>query len=1405
MICNEKSSCGVGLLASLDQKPSHENLKKALKALKNLEHRGGSNFTHKSGDGAGIMVDIPWSFFGYEKEQVAIATLFLPKKEKRRGEVLRTFENIFLNFGLEVLEYREVPIDNEEIAEDAAASAPVIKQAFIKRPHNCRTLSSFDRLLYSAKQMTRSSLFRDNNPHDFFFASLSCRTIVYKALTNSLQLPLFYKDLQNPNFKIKFALFHRRFSTNTVSTWDKVQPFRLIAHNGEINTINGNRSWAITREKSLGLRKEELIAHTQTSDSGSFNGMVEALKYRSSNHKLAEIISFLVPPARQKSNYYKFWSRAMEPWDGPALIGFCDGKMIGAHLDRNGFRPCRWGYTKDLFVLSSEAGSFEISGNEFIKKGSLSAGETIVINTTNGKMLFDDIDILEDYSDDLFNPRLKVLKYSEPKQPIPENINQKHLLFGYSKEDLTKFIGPMSKEGKEAIGSMGDTASLAALSQKKRSLFDFFYQDFAQVTNPPLDYIRESLVTDMSCYLCRKPNIFEPRELLPPPAGIEVDGPILSLGMMEEILSQEKQFKIKVINTTFNREDHLIGMKSALSRVSKECVEAIRYGTQIVVLSDREASPTHPPLDSLLVLRKIQLELNRRGIRMRSSLICDSGDVRNAHQLSVLVGNGATAVCPWLAMETIRQSSGLDEERNFLKALRSGLLRIMAKVGISVLRSYQGSGLFTPIGIGPKLTEEFFPNFESIIGGIEENHIIDRILSNAQSAEENSELENFFLFKEFPKETKGEVHSITNQTAKNVHSYLDGKEEKYNYKEVPVNIRDLLHVDYSKKLQKDDSHPSKKDILTRFGSGAMSFGAISAEAQKDIIIAMDSIGGRSNSGEGGENPYYWTEGISSTIKQIASGRFGVTAEYLRNGKEIQLKMAQGAKPGEGGQLMKKKVSEDIAKARFTDKGIDLISPPPMHDIYSIEDLKQLIFELKQLHPKAKVSVKLVSGKNIGNISVGVVKAGADIIQISGGEGGTGAASLLSMKHCGLPWEIGLNEVHKTLVKNKIRNRVELRVDGGIRSGKDIIVAACLGAEGYDFGKMILIAQGCIMARVCEKNTCPAGIATHDEKFKKRYNGSADKIVKLLDYIACEAVKELELLGLNSLGELIGETKYLKQNPLYKDTLRERNINLNFILNNSPKNLSTDTKDTEKTSKQKPTTLNLEITKKYFENLPLEFQLKSTDRAVGVHLMGELAEKSIQLRKENKTKASPTQNSLFNFKGCAGQGFGAFLQEGIEFRLDGEANDFVGKSMSGGVIRISSSYHTSIEDPIIGNTCFYGATGGKAFIQGSAGDRFAIRNSGLTATVGSVGYHACEYMTGGKIIILGKSGLNLGAGMTGGVIYSQLDLSTKINKDFIEQQLLNAEDKMFLEETLSQMNELNFSLERFYKYIPKTSE
>lgn len=1399
---NEKSSCGVGFVANRKNRFSHQTLQQALHALSCVEHRGACSADLVSSDGAGIMADIPFKLFGYEEGEVAVATIFAPHDCQRRRKSLQVFEDTFHFYGLKVLEYRVVPVDPTVLGPSARESMPYILHAFIKRPEHCRTDSSFDKLLFTAKQMTRTKEKAEGIVREFFFASLSARTIVYKALTRADDLKNFYTDLQNHDFKTRFALFHRRFSTNTKTSWDKTQPFRIIAHNGEINTITGNRSWAISREKYLGVPKDELLTRKQISDSGSLNEMVESLTYRSSIPFVEDILAIMIPPATHKNSFYKFWSRAMEPWDGPALITYSDGSSIGGRLDRNGFRPCRWMITENHLYVSSEAGSFEIDNSLIQAKGSLQAGNGIKMDLKRGKIHFRDPSCSRENYDADFEHRLEKLKPAILNE-ADQSFANLHL-FKYTREDIENLLVPMIAEGKEPIGSMGDTARPALFSDQPRSFFDYFYQNFAQVTNPPLDYIREKMVTDLNMYLGKRPNIFSPKELLPQFPGFETDTPLLSLGQMKTLRTvndSPSRIKTEEFDMTFNGDHGEVGFRSSIRKITKQAINAVRDGATILIITDRNATFRRPPIPSLLMLRALVNALNDSGLRLNASIVVDTAEVKNTHHFAAMVGFGATAVCPYKALEYARFTEHRstkhlppeEREQNLIRAFNSGLLKIMSKSGISVARSYQSSKQFTALGIGRELRDLFFPGLFSPIGGIDVKEVVRQILDHTGEAEQMDEDVkpiHTYQFKEHNRGERGEKHAMTNTRSKLVHKIVQNDEislsdpELYNeYLKLgedsdPVNIRNLFTFKSTGKTIDPESVEHRRNILKRFGSGAMSFGAISAESQRDIFLAMREIDGRSNSGEGGENPYYYTLGISGSVKQVASGRFGVTAEYLVAGDEIQIKIAQGAKPGEGGQLMGVKVNKDIAFARRSEPGFDLISPPPLHDIYSIEDLKQLIYELKQIKPDAKVNVKLVSGQNIGTIAVGVAKAGADVIHISGGDGGTGAATLTSMKHAGLPWEIGLLEVHKTLYAHGLREFIELRTDGGLHTGEDIVCAAILGAEGFDFGKLLLIAEGCIMARICEKNTCPRGIATHDPKFKAKYKGHKDHVIKMMKFLAEDVRRHLANIGASSLEEIIGRTDLLTLKQKHRQLVDERDIDLSGFM--EPERHSCKTKPNlfhegisdfnQKWVDKCRSVIESEGT------INLKSSIQTKDRAALATLSGAIAQKisskrMAEIREKGEAQSDHHYHGTVNieFNGSAGQGFGVFLTEGLNVKLRGEANDSVCKSMSGGFVVITPPKDAGFDpadNAIIGNCALYGATGGRLYVHGLAGDRFAVRNSGSVAVVEGTGLHPCEYMTNGTVAILGPVSNNAGAGMTGGVLYLRKNQLHQINDEYI---------------------------------------
>ena len=1410
----EHDSCGVGFVATRTCDYSHEILTEALNALRCVEHRGACGADLVTGDGAGIMADIPFDLLGYRRGEVAVASLFMPRAEERMNLSLEIFQSTFGFFGLEIIGYRDIPVDRSVLGEEGGRSMPSMKHAIIRRPRHCRTDASFDRLLYTAKQAVRTKQSERGINKEFYFTSLSGTTIVYKALTRADALDRFYLDLKDPRFRTRFALFHRRFSTNTRTSWDKAQPFRLIAHNGEINTIAGNRSRAFSREKSLGLRQDQLVTHAGISDSGSLNEMVEALMYRSSIPQIEDLLAIMMPPAHGQNDYYKFWSRAMEPWDGPAIIMYSDGRSIGARLDRNGFRPSRWVLTDETFYLSSEAGSFAIDESRIRGKGILHAGTGVKVDLTNGRIHFRDPSLSRENRDARFDPRtipVGSVTAADRGEPVTKF---RKTLFTLTQEELEKIVYPMAAEGKEPIGSMGDTARPNVFSSEPRPFFDYFYQNFAQVTNPPLDYLREKNITDLRVFLGRRPNIFFAKDLLPLEEALELPGPVLSLGQMRfvEALSHKRRSQSHIVPLIFpmifEREGGIRAFRPAVDALAAAVLQGVERGASVIVLSDETADYEHPPIPGLIGLRAVVRTLNESGVRLQTSIVVHSGEARTPHHIAALIGFGASAVCPYLALEIVRNDDSESfrrlspdvRERNYLNALESGLLKIMSKVGISVVQSYMSAKLFTAIGLGSELMENFFPGVPTPLGGIGYEELAMDILEKtalAADPEYADRLLHTYQFREHVRGTMGEKHAMTAARAAVVHRMVrDGVSDEARqdlYRQFvemgreaePVNIRHLFHiVPAGPPLAEVEVEP-RKEILSRFGSGAMSFGAVSAESQRDVILAMRQLGGRSNSGEGGENPYYEKEGITASTKQVASARFGVTAEYLVAGRELQIKIAQGAKPGEGGQLMSVKVDTDIARARHSLPHVDLISPPPLHDVYSIEDLKELIYELKQVHPAAQVSVKLVSGNGIGTIAVGVVKAGADIIYIAGGDGGTGAATLGSMKHAGLPWEFGLMEAHKALCENGLRGSVELRTDGGLLTGKDVVMAAVMGAEGFDFGKLLLVAEGCIMARICEKNTCPTGIATHDPKFKAKYKGSPEHVVRMLTIIADDVRGILAGLGVRNLREITGRTDLLCVSPAHAEFVTQRKLSLDFFLSDPPTPLP----ERVPGNADPVGVLNKRIlsdAKAAFGSgkpLHLAYPITTADRGVLATLSGELARR--RSGAGHHSGAQPEEIHI-EFTGSAGQGFGVFLVDGIHVVLNGEANDSVCKSMAGGSVVIrphARSTNEPGESAIIGHCALYGSTGGTLFVHGLAGDRFGVRNSGAVAVVEGTGLHACEYMTRGTIAILGPVSHNVGAGMTGGSVYLRRDQASMINTGYIVPRDMDESDRDQLRELI----------------------
>lgn len=1369
------------------------------------------------------MCDIPFELLGHEPGFVALGTFFLSHPAAQREEVLQHLKRVFAEAGIQVVEVRAVPVDTRVLGRIARSSLPQIVQVILQRPVFCRTERSFQTRLYFTHQSLRTQLRRAGLFEGFFTVSLSTRTVVYKALVTADKLRAFYPDLADPRFKTRFGLFHRRFSTNTSTTWDKAQPFRLVAHNGEINTIACNRAWSSSREQALGLPAEELSTRHGISDSGSLNEMLEALRFRSSIPRLQEALAITMPPAhKDDSGFYEFWGRAIEPWDGPAFVAFSDGEVVGARLDRNGFRPGRWARTADAFYLASEAGVFGLDERGVLEKGALRGGGGAHVNLATGELGFSDPSESRENQGARFDARL----YEVGRLEAGAQTDHAELqpLFSYTKEEVDAVLVPMAATGKEPIGSMGDTARLAVLSDQPRSFFDYFYQTFAQVTNPPVDHIRERAMTELKSMLGRRPNVFEPKTLIPPPPALSLRSPVLGLAEMAWVREAAelraagyRNFESVEVNATFARARGPEGLAEALDDLSEKVLAAIRGGCSIVILSDRLARPSRPPMPSLLALRAATNVLDAWGHRLDASIVVDTAEVRSTHHVAALVGYGAAAVCPYRALElvrdlehgTLKDLSPEARMENLVGALEEGLRKVMSKMGISTVQGYQGSMLFTALGLHDELVSRYFTGTPSPISGRKLSDFGADIIERADGADDDAAaLPDTYQLREHRKGLEGERHAMTARLSKRVHEVVEEGHEglprwaawqafvSEAAEQQPISLRHLLRVRTAETpLGLDDVMP-RTEVLRRFGSGAMSFGAISAESQRDLVVAMRRVGGRSGSGEGGENPFYWSEGVHASSKQVASGRFGVTARYLIAGDEIEIKVAQGAKPGEGGQLMSEKVGEAIARARGCRPGTTLISPPPLHDIYSIEDLRELIYELKQLAPGRPVSVKLVAGANIGTIAAGVVKAGADIVHISGGDGGTGAAAISSMKHAGLPWELGLAEVHQTLIEQELREHAILRVDGGLQTGFDVVAAAMLGAEEFGFGKILLVAEGCIMARICQKNTCPRGIATHDPKFKKKYRGTAEMVETYLHYLAEDVRHHLAELGVEHLDQLVGRADLLEVNPSHRARLESRGLSLEGLRVKRPhprgfrgnylgEGVS---RLNERLLEDAAPALSGEA------EVELEREVQSPDRAVLATVSGALAAQAHArhlARLRGEPEPAPASALRVQVRGSAGQGFGAFLTEGIEVRLEGEANDSVAKSMSGGRMIVVPDRNAGFEaesNVILGNAALYGASGGELFVRGRVGDRFAVRNSGASAVVEGAGLHACEYMTGGRVLVLGELAGNAGAGMTGGMLVVPREAEARVNPDSIEGHPPSPEDEVVLREWLARYHE-----------------
>ncbi len=1402
----EHDNCGAGFICSLKGEKTNDIIHKALNILTCLEHRGAVSSDGKTGDGAGILIEIPDIFFRKECEfqlpdpyEYAVGMLFLPKKINQSKYCINIFENEISKQNLSIIGWRDVPINSKVVGSIAAETQPTIKQVFIGKNGRKLSESEFNTKLFVARKIAENKIYNSalSQKQYFYFPSLHNRTLIYKGLLIPEDIDRFYLDLSNPNLVTKLALVHQRYSTNTFPTWDLAQPFRYMCHNGEINTRKGNVARMTAREELMksdfigsDLSKVFPIILKEKSDSAQMDMVVELLL--TTGRSLPEVMMILVPEAWEKhysmsdkkKAFYEFNSCIMEPWDGPASIPFTDGKYIGALLDRNGLRPSRYSVTKDGYVImSSETGVVEIEPNNIQKHGRLEPGKMFLVDMNEGRIIEDEE--IKDLIVSKHPYRKWIKKNTLPliKVPYTGNITPLEKLdfetrlriFGYTEEDLKTIILPMCMSGKEVIGSMGTDTPLAVLSTKNQLLFNYFKQLFAQVTNPPLDGIREEIVTDTSLGIGSDFNIYD---IIPDHAKkLKIKNPIISNEDLDKIkFIKNDHFKAASINALYELNKGHNGIEEALDKMVIEVSEKVDQGYNIIIISDRGVSKKFGAIPILLACSNIHHQLMKLKKRSKFGIVIESSEPREPHHFSILFGYGASAINPYLVNEIIQfhHKKGFFGNQNlkvsiekFNTAIAKGILKVMNKIGISTLHSYRGSQIFEALGLRKSFTEKYFSNTPTRIQGI---GLYSLEKEHSKRHREAFSKQNSFMSLEiggnYRWRRNGEAHLLNPSTiSKLQQSVREDKFDTYKVYSDLINkqnkqlmtIRGMLKFINYDPIPIDEVEPWT-EIVKRFKTGAMSYGSISKEAHENLAIAMNRIGGKSNSGEGGEDPKRFKKennGIwkNSSIKQVASGRFGVSSHYLTNASEIQIKMAQGAKPGEGGQLPGPKVNPMIAKVRNSTPYVGLISPPPHHDIYSIEDLSQLIFDLKNANRQARINVKLVSEVGVGTIAAGVAKAKADVILISGFDGGTGASPLTSLRHAGLPWELGIAEAQQTLVMNDLRGRIVLECDGQLKTGRDVAIACLLGAEEFGFSTAPLIASGCIMMRACHLNTCPVGIATQDPELRKNFKGKPEHVINFMYFVAEELREIMANLGFRTINEMVGQSQKINMEDAVKN-YKTKGIDLSNILYKpnvsksvSIKNNSKQDHNLEKVMDFKILSeANLAIEKKV--KMSLDYKIKNTDRTVGAILSNEIS-------KLYGSKGLPNDTLQLNFKGSAGQSFGAFSTKGLTMKIDGNTNDYFGKGLSGAKIIVKQpkeSTFISHKNIITGNVALYGATSGEAYINGIAGERFCVRNSGATAVVEGVGDHGCEYMTGGIALILGNTGRNFAAGMSGGIAF-----------------------------------------------------
>ncbi|MBO6879371.1 glutamate synthase large subunit [Winogradskyella sp.] len=1402
----EHDNCGAGFICSLTGKRSNDIIHKALEILVKLEHRGAVSADGVTGDGAGILIDIPHKFFKIfcefelpEAGEYAVINVFLPRKENQRQYCIDVFEKEIENQGLKLIGWRDVPVNSDILGAIATVTEPSIKQVFIGKSDKNQSDRDFNLKLFAARKIAEHTIYESKLSESKFFylPSLSTKIIIFKGLLKPEHINEYYLDLFNSALDTRLALVHQRFSTNTFPTWDLAQPFRYICHNGEINTLRGNVSRMFSREEIMKspLFGEDIKKIIPTvlkgkSDSATLDMVVELLLM--TGRSLPEAMMMLVPEAWEKNDnmsdakkaFYEYNSCLMEPWDGPASIPFTDGNYIGAVLDRNGLRPSRYTVTKSgNVIMSSETGVVDIKPENVEHHGRLEPGKMFLVDMNEGRIVNDEeikeeIASLHPYRKWLNENMVHLRDLSAKKGPINYDeieLKKREIVFGYTEEDLNTIIRPMAQLGKEPIGSMGSDAPIAVLSERPQLVYNYFKQLFAQVTNPPLDGIREELITDISLTLGSDVNLFDisPEHC----KKLKIQNPVISKHDLDKIRNYDTNpdFKIESISMLYEVNRGLNELEIALENLVTKASKAIDEGANIIILSDRYVDENHAPIPALLACSYVNHALHKLKKRSQISLIIESAEPREVHHFALLFGYGASAVNPYIVNEIVQKQVNnkdvtdleyLTAIKNYNKAIGKGILKVMNKIGISTLNSYRGSQLFECIGINKATVDKYFPNTPTRIQGIGLREIEQEIVKRHKKAFNQNVEPNIEIGGDYRWRRGQERHMFNPLTvAKLQESVRTNKASTFKeYSELVNNqsknlmtIRGLFEFDQFDPIPIDEVEPWT-EIVKRFKTGAMSYGSISKEAHENLAIAMNRIGGKSNSGEGGEDQerfYKSSQGDwrNSAIKQVASGRFGVTSNYLTNANEIQIKIAQGAKPGEGGQLPGPKVNPEIAKTRNSTPYVGLISPPPHHDIYSIEDLSQLIYDVKCANRDARINVKLVSEVGVGTVAAGVAKAKADVVLISGFDGGTGASPLTSLRHAGLPWELGIAEAQQTLVMNNLRNRIVLECDGQLKTGRDVAIACLLGAEEFGFATAPLVASGCIMMRVCHLNTCPVGIATQNPELRKKFKGKPEHVVNYMYFVAQELREIMAKLGFRTVNEMVGQVQKLNRNKAIEH-YKASGIDLTPILHKVKVAEDVKLYNTELQDHALESHLDFQIIKQAHQalfrrqNTHLELPITNIDRAVGAIVSNEIS-------KIYGADGLPEDTINIDFTGSAGQSFGAFATKGLRFTVHGNTNDYLGKGLSGGklIIKVPEKCTIIPEHNIItGNVTLYGATSGEVYINGKAGERFCVRNSGAKAVVEGIGDHGCEYMTGGVAVILGKVGRNFGAGMSGGIAY-----------------------------------------------------